>query len=91
MGVAASCRVAYIIVTIVTKGNIGHTSLCKMLDVLKLMFQGKTILNGKHDALTPLTLVFIEVGWGASNTDITLILLDYLLDFIEDKVGISGR
>ena len=38
MGVAASCRVAYIIVTIVTKGNIGHTSLCKMLDILKLMF-----------------------------------------------------
>ena len=90
MGVATSCRVANIVITIVTKGYIGHTTLCKVLYILKLMLQSKTVLYSKHDALTSLALIFVKVGRCTSNTDIALVLLNNLLYFVEDKVGIDS-
>ena len=39
MRITASCRVTNIVISVVTKRDVNHTSLCEVLDVLDLMLQ----------------------------------------------------
>ena len=91
VGIISTGRVADIVVAVMAEGDIHHTTIGKVLQVLELAFECQSVLNTQHDTLQSLVLMHPEVVRGTGNRDIVLILTDDLLDLIEDQVGISFR
>ncbi len=48
---AASCRVADIVVAIMTEGHVNNATLSEMVQVFHLSIQSMSVLDAKHDAL----------------------------------------
>ena len=91
VGVAAPGGVAYLIVAIVTERHIDDATLGEVLQVLQLSVECQSVLDAQHDRLTSIALVLIEVAWRTGNTDIGLVFRNYLLDLIEDEIGVFQR
>ena len=52
------------------------------------MTQCQSVFYTQHNTLTTLPLVFIEIGWGAGNTQILTVGTYDLFYLVEDQVGI---
>ena len=61
MRIAATGRVAYIVIAIMAKSHIYYTPIRKMPQFIKAVLNGKTILNAEHDALLTYLLIGIEI------------------------------
>ena len=62
-----------------------------MAHVGQVVVQSQAVLNTEHDGLAAFALVFIEVGGGAGYADIVAFFGYYLLELVEDEVGILCR
>ena len=91
MGIAATGRVAYIVIAIVTQRHIDDSTLGKVLQTLQLPINGKAIFYTQHNAVATLLFVRIQVCRCTGNTQKILILLDHCLNLVEDEVGILRR
>ena len=90
MRLAPTCRVAKIVIAIVTERDIGHATLGKMLHVGQIVLQRQSIFYGEENRLASLPLVLIEIGRTTCDTQTTLVGLHDLLYFVEDQVSIVG-
>ena len=90
MRLAPTCRVAKIVIAIMTERDIGHATLGKMLHVGQIVLQRQSIFYGEENRLASLPLVLIEIGRTTCDTQTTLVGLYNLLYFVEDQVSIVG-
>ena len=64
VGVVATGGVADIVVAVMTEGDIHHTAISEVLQILELAFEGQSVLDAQHDTLQTLVLVQPEVVGG---------------------------
>ena len=87
----AACRVAYLVVAIVTQSNVDDTSVGKVLHVMQVVLYRQTVFYTDHQRFPSLTLVAQQVLTVAGKGDVARIAKHYLINLVEDKVSISLR
>ena len=89
MGVATTGRVADVVITVMAKGDIYHTTLGKPLHIRQVVLQRQSVLNRKHNRLPALSLVGIEVGRRAGNADVAAVVGYDIFYLVKDTIGIG--
>ena len=91
MSVAAPCRVADVVVTVVAEGDIDHATLCETLHISEVVLQCETVLDGKHNGLATTPFVFVEISRSTCNAQVIAVVADDVFYLVEDTVGIGER
>ncbi len=90
--IAAARRVADVVIAVMAKRYVHHTALREVLHVGNVVLKSQSVLYGKHDALAPFALVFIQIGGCPGYADISGVLPYDAFYSVEYQVGIrSGR
>ena len=71
--------------------HIHDAALGEVLQVLQLTVESQTVLDSEHDRLPAVALVLIQVARGTGDTQVSLVIVDNLLYFVENEVGIFCR
>ena len=70
MRIAATGRVAYIVIAIMAKSHIYYAPIRKMPQFIKAVLNGKTVLDSEHNALLAHLLIGIEICGCSGNAKI---------------------
>ena len=62
-----------------------------MLQVLQLTVESQTVLDTEHDRLPAVALVLVQIARGTGDAQVSLVVVDNLLDLVENEVGIFCR
>ena len=88
MSIVAFGRIADKVVTIMTQGHIHNATLSKVLQILYVILDGKTVFNAQKDALLASFLVKEDILLCSCQSKAIRCAVYDLSDFIEDAVGI---
>ena len=88
MSIVAFGRIADKVVTIMTQGHIHNATLSKVLQILYVILDGKTVFNTQKDALLACFFVTDDILLCSSQSKAIRCAIYDLLDFIEDAVSI---
>src|SRR5574344_1943817 len=88
MGVSATCTITDGIITIVTECYVNDASLCKMLQVLDIVFYGQTIFYTNHDALFAKMFVYYQILRSLGKSDVITFRCDDVVDLVKYTVSI---
>jgi len=61
--VAASCRIADIIVAVVAKSDVAYSNLMEKIDIVEVFSDGVTIFDAKEDGFFPFVFQSVEIVW----------------------------
>ena len=87
----ATCRVAYLVVAIVTQSNVDDATVGKVLHVMQVVLYRQTVFYTDHQRFSSFALVAQQVLTVAGKGDIARIAKHNLINLVEDKVSISLR